>query len=448
MTAPGDGGAPLEASALCERVLEAVGSGVEAEVTVRQGLSGLTRFANSHIHQNVAEEAMVTRLKVCVDGRQAAVTSTVAAGDPRSLVQRALAAARLRPVDPDWPGVAAPAPPPAVEHYDGGTATAEPHERAAVVKAFVGADPASRAAGFCRTSGSSVAFANTAGQRVTGRTTEATVEGIHRIGLSDGRGWHSSASLTELDGAAAGRSAAAKASGGVDAVDLEPGRYEVVLEPACVSDLLDFLAWYGFNAKAHAEGQSFVDLGREQIDPLVSIVDDAADGRTTGLGFDAEGTPKARLELVREGVCVGVAHDRRTARRAGGDTESTGHAVAGGEGFGALCTNLFLLPGTTSPAEMVASVDRGLLVTELWYTRILDPKSQVVTGLTRNGLFLVEAGEVRGAVRNLRFTQSYVEALAPGNVLGVGDDARLTVAGSVAPSVHLASWNFTGGAQG
>jgi len=105
-------------------------------------------------------------------------------------------------------------------------------------------------------------------------------------------------------------------------------------------------------------------------------------------------------------------------------------------------------PGARSPEELVASVERGLLVTEFWYTRILDPKTQVVTGLTRNGTFLIRNGRLVGGVPNLRFTQSYVEALRPGNVLGIGDDARLFDGSFHVPTVHLAAWNFTGGAKG
>lgn len=437
-----------DAAAVCDAVLEAVGDRAEAEVTVEQGVSALTRFANSNIHQNVAEEVMVTRLKLCVEGRQATATSSVAQRDPAALVEQVLVAAHLRPVDPGWPGLAPPAAPGEGEHYDPDTAAAVPQGRAEVVRAFVEAATDLAASGFCSTSGSSVVFANSAGQRVAGRSTDATVEGIHRTASSDGRGWQRSIRLSDLDGARAGGTAAAKARSGADSIDLPPGRYQVVLEPACVADMVDFLSWYGFNAKAHAEGQSFVSLGQRQFDPLLSLGDDATDERTTGLCFDAEGTPKAPLELVRNGVCVALPHDRRTAAAAGGAAVSTGHAVAGGEGFGSLATNLIVAPGTTSPEAMVASVERGLLVTEFWYTRILDPKTQVVTGLTRNGVFLIEHGEVAGAVRNLRFTQSYVEALAPGNVLGVGDDGRLAVSGSFVPTLHLASWNFTGGAQG
>lgn len=442
-----------DAEALCDRVLEAVDRRAEAEVTVGTGLSALTRFANSHIHQNVGEEEAWVRVKVCIAGRTASSSSTRIDNDPRELVDRTLEAARLRPVDPDWPGLVpstvgtADEPDGAADHFDEATHNASPEERAGVVRDFVDVvGPELSSAGFCRTDSGQVVFANSVGQRQGGRSSRATVEAIARTATSDGRGWQSSRCLGDIDGEGVGATAAAKASAGRDGIDLAPGRYEVVLEPACTADICDFFSWYGFNAKSHAEGQSFVALGEAQFDGAVSLADDATDPRAVGLGFDAEGTPRRRLELVTEGRSVGLAHDRRTARTSG--TTSTGHAVAGGETWGAMCSNLFLTPGTASPEELVASVDRGLLVTELWYTRILDPKTQVVTGLTRNGTFLIEGGQVTTAVRNLRFTQSYLEALAPGRVLGVGSDQRLAVSGSWVPSLHLAEWNFTGGTQG
>ena len=215
-----------------------------------------------------------------------------------------------------------------------------------------------------------------------------------------------------------------------------------------MADMLEFLR-DGFNAKTYSEGRSWVRPKAALMDESIDIWDDVNDPRAIGVSFDAEGTPKSQRMLVREGVCRALVHDRRTAKRAG--TRSSGHAVPGGEVSGPVPTSLFLAGGDQSPEELVADVERGLLVTDFWYTRILDPKTQVVTGLTRNGTFLVEKGKITGAVRNLRFTQSYVDALGPGNVLGVGDDARLyELWGGTAhvPSLRLASWNFTGGAKG
>ena len=452
MTSSGSGAAQesvfADPAAICDHVVRLVDGRADAEVTAVSGRSALTRFANSAIHQNVADDFLSVRLRLSVEGRVAGQsTNRVDSAGLAGLVESTLEAARLRPVDPDWPGMAPPTTTTTVVNYDPDTHLASPDSRARVVRSFVDAgDGTSEAAGFCSTHGAKVAFANTAGHRAGDLTSSAQVEGIHRLPGSDGRGWQSSPRAADLDGDRAGLTAAEKATVGLDAVDLEPGPYEVVLEPACVADIVSFIGGYGFNAKAHAEGRSFVSLGSEQFDPAVQLWDDATDPRTVGAGFDAEGTPRGRVHLVRDGVSTALVHDRRTAARAG--TTSTGHAVAGGESWGPYPSHLFLGGGDSTPENLVASVQRGLLVTEFWYTRVLDPKTQVVTGLTRNGTFLIESGRVVGGVRNLRFTQSYVDALAPGNVVGIGNDARLYETSTHVPSLHLASWNFTGGARG
>jgi predicted Zn-dependent protease len=363
-------------------------------------------------------------------------------------------AARLQPVDPGWPGLAPPAEAPPVDHWDDPTADADPDERAARVRAFVDAADGLETAGFCSTEGIATAFANSAGQRLAGRTTSAQLDGIARTGTSDGSARAASVRLADLDGAWAGREATRRARDSATAGDLEPGRYEVVLTPSCVVNVLSFLAIYGFNGRAVEEGRSFAHLGEAQFDDAITLADDVAHPLAVGIGFDAEGTPKRRLELVRSGVTSALVHDRRTARALGDGAESTGNAVAGAGPFGALPANLVLEGGSASPEALVGAVDRGLLVTDFWYTRILDPRTMVVTGLTRNGVWLIEDGRVVRPVTNLRFTQSYLDALAPGAVRGVGSDLEL-VAGAtfgfgayVVPSLHLASWNFTGGAQG
>ena len=432
---------PLETA---QRLGDLVGDRAEAEAACSTGRSALTRFANSSIHQNVADDYVWARVRVAVEGRVASASTDRPTEEGLvRLVERSLAAAEMRAVDPEWPGLAPPAPAPETHAYDEATHLAEPARRAQVVRDFVDAGPELRAAGYVDSNGSTSAFANSAGQRLVGRSSSSTIEAIHRTATSDGRGWQSSSRLSDIDGSAAGRTAADKARRGDDLLEIEPGRYEVVLEPFCVANMLEFLR-DGFNARTVEEDRSFVKLGEAQLDPAITLWDDATDPRAISRGFDAEGTPKRRVDLVTEGVPVALCHDRKTAANAG--TESTGHGF-GGDG-GGIATNLFVAPGGRTPAELIASVGRGLLVTELWYTRILDPKTQVVTGLTRNGVFLIEKGEVAGAVANLRFTQSYVEALAPGNVVAVGADARLRGGDAIVPSLHLASWHFTGGARG
>jgi predicted Zn-dependent protease len=438
---------------ICERVLLLVGTDAEAEITVTSGSESLTRFATSFIHQNVTDASRTLHLRVAQDGRVAEATANQADDDALArLVRSTLDAARLQPVDPGWPGLAPPAEVPPVDHWDDPTAGAEPRDRAERVAAFVRAADGLEAAGFCSTEGVEVAFANSAGQRATGRSTTTMLDGIARTGSSDGAARAASALLADLDGAAIGEEATRLARDAADATDLEPGTYEVVLTPACVANVLAFLSIYGFNGRAVDEGRSFARLGESQFDSAISLADDAMHPMAVGIGFDAEGTPKRRHELVAAGVTSGLVHDRRTAKALG--AASTGNAVAGAGPIGALPANLALDPGPESPDALIGAVERGLLVTDFWYTRILDPRTMVVTGLTRNGVWLVEDGRIVRPVTNLRFTQSYLDALAPGAVRGVGSDSTLVggavfgLGAYVVPSLHLAAWSFTGGAKG
>ena len=436
----------------CERVLSRLGADAEAEVTAAAGTDALTRFATSFIHQNVADAVRRIHLRVALDGHVAEASGNQTDDDALDrLVRSATEAARLRPPDPGWPGLAPPAPAPAVEHWDDATASADPDARAERVGSFVAAANGLETAGFCSTEGITLAFANSEGQRLSGRTTTAALDGIARTPTSDGSAREVSVRLSDLDGSAAGETATRRARDSADPTDLEPGRYEVVLSPSCVANVLTFLSVYGFNGRAVDEGRSFATIGEAQFDAAINLADDVAHPMTAGVPFDAEGTPKRRVELVRGGVTVGLVHDRRTAKALG--AESTGHAVEGAGSLGAMPSNLVLEPGQRTESELVGAVERGLLVTDLWYTRILDPRTQVVTGLTRNGVWLVEDGRISRPVSNLRFTQSFVEALGPGAVCAVGSDATLVTGGFglgawVVPSLHLASWNFTGGAKG
>ena len=427
---------------------------VEANVTVRRTRHGLTRFANSFIHQHVGEDTVTVSLELAVDGR-AATASTTAVDDAslRDLVERTITSASRQPVDPHWPGAAPPVASRREGNVDQATAEADPAVRAAGVKAFVEAGPELRAAGYLDTEATWVAFASTAGHRAAGSATRATIDGIHQTDRSAGSAHQTSVRLGDLDAASVGEAAADRARRSAQFVDLDPGSFEVVLGPEAVATIITFLAAYGFNAKAHLEGASFAELGETQFDPAITLLEDPEDPRAIGLPFDAEGTPRSRFSLVDAGVTAALAHDRRTAKRAGGDAQTTGNAIPGGQGFGTVPLNPRLLAGEVSREAMIADVERGLLVTQFHYCRVLDPKSQVVTGLTRNGTFLIEDGEVVGAVGNLRFTQSFLEALGEGHVLAIGDDDRYADGEFgpgmvICPSLRLASWNFTGGAKG
>jgi len=458
------------AGRVVDLVRRVAGPGAEVEALADHRALALTRFANSFIHQNVAEAVTTVRVRVHSDGRTATGSTTVISGDGlTALVERTLAAARLCPPDPAWPGLAAPAQITATARWDAATAQAGPDDRAMRVRAFVDAAGGLEAAGYCRTVHRSSGFANSAGQFASGRTTEAAMDGIVRADGADGVARMTAVRLAGIDGAKLGARAAIKARAGGRPVEITPGRYEVVLESAAVADLLQNLGRHGLSGKAYNERRTFAEPGTTQFDQAITIVDDALGGGGGGLPFDADGTPKRRTVLVDAGLTAALAHDRRSAAEAG--TQSTGHAVPAGAGWGPIPLHLRLLPaggaaggsdaadetpGPAADAEsatLVTGVERGILISDLWYTRVLDPRSLVVTGLTRNGVWLIEDGQIITALRDLRFTQSYPEALAPGMVLGVGMRAAVLpdnwdCAWTSAPALRLASWHITGGASG
>ncbi|RZU50182.1 putative Zn-dependent protease [Krasilnikovia cinnamomea] len=474
------GGAELTlAGRVVELAARIAGPGAEAEVVATHTADALTRFANSAIHQNVAEATTAVRLRLHVDGRTAVGSTTVTdAAGLAALVERTVAAARISPPDARWPGLTPPAPLAAAGLVDEGTAQATPDERAARIRDFVAAAGGLETAGFCRTSHTGAAFANSAGQSVEGRAADAGMDGIARVPGADGVARWATGRLAELDGAALGARAAAKARAAADPVELPPGRYEVVLEPEAVADLLTNLAAFGFNGKAWAQGESFAELGAAQFDPAITLVDEPlgiAGEPVPGLPFDVEGTPRAALVLVRNGTTAAVTHDRRSGADAG--AASTGHGSPVSRSWGPVAHHLRLVAGPAGPfragdasgpagpagggpgpvapsaAPLVAGVARGLLITDLWYTRVLDQKSLVVTGLTRNGVWLIEDGRITRAVGNMRFTQSYPLALAPGAVRGIGAESvplpdRWSGVRHRAPALHLASWQLTGNASG
>lgn len=435
---------------ISERVLDlatAALKGAEVEVAVDHRHSALTRFANSRIHQNVAEDRTLVRLRAHADGRTASASTTTA--DYPSLVERLAAAIKAAPRDRGWPGLTPPLaltqPPPP----DESTVHASPAHRAQIVHDFVRAAGGLETAGYCRTVHWTGSYRNRAGQALDVEAAGADLDGIARLDGADGVARRHSARLSDIDGAALGARATASAHSQADPVELAPGRYEVVLLPEAVADILGNLAYHGFNGRFHNEGRSFAEIGTRQFDESVTISDDPFAG-VGAQPFDHEGTPRIPLTLVDRGVTRAVALDRRTAAEAG--TRSTGHAY-GEESWGPVPPNLALGPGSSTLAQMITQTRRGILVGDLWYTRVLDPRTLVITGLTRNGTWLIEDGEVVRPLRNMRFTQAYVRALGPGRVLGVGAEVipqphRDELSSTRCPALRLAEWNFTGGASG
>lgn len=191
-------------------------------------------------------------------------------------------------------------------------------------------------------------------------------------------------------------------------------------------------------------------LGEHAMSELFSIWDDGTDPNGLPDPFDSEGTPKRRVEIVSDGIVRGPVYDRATAEQAG--TMSTGHALALdlpsiARRYSPLASNLFMASGKQSTEELIASTERGLYITRFWYTRHVHPRDCVVTGMTRDGVFLIEDGRLGPAIKDLRFTQSYVEAMR--DLEAVGSETRLITEDFLnivvhAPAVKIRSFRFTG----
>ena len=446
--------APREALALAERIVEqarAAGA-TEAEAVVASSDSALTRFANSEIHQNVAETDAFVNLRYVV-GRRVAVASTGRTDDEgiRSLVERAGAIARNVAELEEWVGLPEPDGPiePLAAAWSQGTADATPELRAEGARAVIAAADAAgvTAYGSFSTDVESVAVANSHGVRAAERRTASQLLTVH-MGPDGGSGYGEACSVDAgtIDASAVGREAAERARASGNAVTLPPGDYPVVLESYAVVDLLDMLGYLGFSALAVEEERSFFEPGRRVGSDLVTIVDDGADAAGIPVGFDAEGVRKVRVPLLERGVCREVVYDHLTAVRAG--RRSTGHGLPAPNTYGPFPGNMVMAAGDASREELLGGLERGLLVTRFHYTNPVHGKKVIVTGMTRDGTFLVEDGKVVGPVRNLRFTMGYLDALAA--VEAVGRDrtcVRGFLGGSVVPALRIGAFSFTGATE-
>lgn len=449
MTAPFGEGALREAT---ERALRAAG-GDEAEALVLGRSHALTRFANSAIHQNVAVASADLRVRVAHGTRVASVWTNRL--DPDGIAEAARRAgelARVVPENPRWAGLPPPAgrSAPAVAAFAEATAAASPEARARAVGVVCGRARGAglRAAGYVATTVNEVAVASSRGTWAyhAGTVAEAQAVAMGDAGSAYADRVH--ADFAALDVEAVAEEAVATARRAQEPRDLPAGTYEVVLAPYAVADLVEFLGTQ-LTGLAVEEGRSFVGgkLGQRVTGEAVTLVEDPGDPAGLPRPFDFEGVPAERLVLLERGVARHVVYDSQTAARNG--ARNTGHALPAATPT-PLPTHLVLAPGTRSREALIAGVKRGILVTRFWYTRWVHPLRTLVTGMTRDGTFAIEAGEVAHPVRNLRFTQSYHEALA--GVVGLERTLKLQRydlwdfdAGSIrVPAAHLAAFTFTG----
>jgi PmbA protein len=425
--------------------------GAEAvEVLFAHEWGGLTRFADSSIHQSTWREDTLLKVRVVNSGRVGVATTNDFSKDGAARAGRdALELAQTAAPDPLFAGLTPPTDVPEKPGgYEEATARMTPEERAEAVAVLVGqCGEGFHAAGAYDTTAAEVAVINTEGQTCYDMSTQATLTTV----VSGGEGGAGFAEVVgenvrEIDPAAIGTRAFAKARDSQRPQDLDPGTYEVVLEPNAVSTLAGFLAYLGFGGRYLAEGKSCFSgrLGEKLMADDINIYDDALSPLTLGLPFDYEGTPKRRVDLIKDGVVLGGVHDRRSAKQMG--TESTGHALPPPNPDGPFPLNLFIQPGEASIDDMIGATGRGLLVTRFHYSNVVHPKEAIITGMTRDGTWLIEDGEVKHPVKNFRFTQSIIEALR--DVEMVGRDTELAseffFAASRVPGLKIAAFHFTG----
>jgi predicted Zn-dependent protease len=446
----GDGRGVLAVAQRAVALASAAGAS-EAEALVSDERAQLTRFANSEIPQNVAETNGTINLRVAI-GKRVGVASSNRTDDHglRRLAETAVAIARNSAELEDWGGLPSPTP---VHEVPGAwaeaTASATPEERAAGVRAVIAAADAAgvRAFGSFSTSAEELAVANSHGVAAAQRRTAAQLLTV-TMAADGGSGYGEQAGVdvSTIDAAAVGRWAADKARATANPVSVDPGDWSVVLEEYAVVDLLSMLAYMGFSALAVQEERSFFEPGKRIGSELVTIVDDAAEPGAMPMAFDYEGVAKQRVVLVDRGVCGSVVYDQQTAARAG--VASTGHGLPAPNPYGPFPLNMVMSAGSTPRDALVGEMERGLLVTRFHYTNPVHPKLAIVTGMTRDGTFLVEGGRIVGPVRNLRFTQSYLAALA--GTVAVGRDRRTVkgdFGGVLVPSVRIDGWTFTGATE-
>lgn len=440
--------APGAARAAANAVLDLPGAD-DVEVVVSASDIALTRYANSAIIQNTVRSEVRAHVRVVAGGRSAVAATNQL--DPASMVgagERALQAAAASPLDDGFPGLAAPGRvgrADGIFRWDNATATASPEDRAAAVRTILAASGASNAAGVFETSSHCHAVMNSLGLDCWDAFTRCVTTCL--VDDDGGTGWGeaSSHATGDVDVERVARTAADKAARNQDPAAADPGVYEVILEPPAAAMLVEYLAYMGMGAKQVMDGESFLTSRAGEIVAAesITIADDVFDDRSVGIGFDFEGVPKKAVTVIDRGRAVGPVTDLRTAAALG--LSSSGHA-SGSTEFGPYPFNTVLRAGDASREDLIAGVANGILVTRLHYVNVLDRPSTLLTGMTRDGTFRIRAGEIAEPVRNFRFSQSVLAALAA--TVEIGDDATAfapdygSFGSNVAPSLRVGEFNF------
>jgi PmbA protein len=392
----------------------------ETEVEITSESSALTRFANNTIHQNVAESTLSISVRAVVDGRTArASTNKTDEESLQRVVEAAASLARNEPENPHLLPMLRAQKYQKVARFFPATAAATPQDRArAVARVCKMAEKSKQTAAGIFSSGSAQSMlANSKG--LFARHEQTRAEFSVTILEENSSGWAKSNSpdIRVIHPDALAESASRKAAASRQPRELPPGHYTAILEPPAVLDLVGFL-FYDFAGTAVLDKRSCLTgrMGKKIFGENITIWDDAYHPLQSGAPYDGEGVPRQKVLLVDRGAPKNLVYARSTARKM--KAKPTGHGFSLPNEYGEAPMNLVFAGGDRSVDEMVRSTERGILVTRLWYIREVDPYEKVLTGMTRDGTFLVENGRVAGGIRNFRFNQSILEMLAHVEMLG------------------------------
>ena len=445
-----------EAKRLTDRALSFARAD-ETRVTVNSGWSGNTRFARGEITTSGGGTDTSVTIASTIGKRRASATSNILDDEGlRRVVDVAEQLARLSPEDPELMPELGPQTHAPVNSYAAATAALGPETRAQAAKTVIEASREAGkvagdlfVAGFLDVDAGAFAIGNNRGLFAYHRNTNARLTVTARTPDGTGSGWAAAGvrDWSAVDAAAIGRRAGQKAVQSRSPVAIEPGMYTAILEPHAVAEIMGSVLG-SFNARNADEGRSPFSkrgggtrVGEKIADERVTIYSDPADPDLLGRPFDGEGLPLGRVVWIENGILKNLAYSRFWAQKQGKTPNGGGGGggFGGGGGGGGLGGGVKFLGGTKSVEELVAECERGILVTHFFYIRSLDPRTVTLTGLTRDGLFLVEKGKVTRPIKNFRWNDSPLLMLSRLEEIG---RAEPTSAGRVMPALRVRDFNF------
>ena len=426
----------------------------QTEVDIMAEESHLTRFANSYIHQNVSGSDVAFSVRAII-GKKIGRASTNKIDDDsiREVLQKALEIARVQRENPDFKSIPEAPPAAEIENFISRTAEFGPKDRARAVEPIAkGAkDKGLKAFGAFTNGVSEVAIGNSRGIYAYNIGTDAYVNTVVMGDSGSGYAQAASRDVNDINTEEIAGTAIDKALKSANPIDMPEGEYTVVLEEDAVGEMIEFLGYLGFGALAYQEGRSFMcgKLGEKITGENITIWDDGFDRRGFSFPFDFEGVPKQKVMLRENGIASGIVYDSLTAGKE--DKQSTGHSTGSPVG-GPMPLNVLMKEGEHTIEDMVKSTEKGIYVTRFHYTNVVEPMKAVLTGMTRDGTFLIEGGKISKPVKNFRFTQSVLEALSNTTMIGrkpkligggAGYGARFPM-GSVVPALKIENFKFSG----